>query len=187
MAPKGLPNPTRSAVATSTSDTTSTASNTAKPLPTSTTSSTLLYARRYLDWNRLTFAYHANGSQDRTFDIQEGKAVSAAITGLRQQLNLSSLYGCAPQTWCMRCKPFGDSGNIYTLLTDALSTIVISTTRSNAPRLIIINTDNIRFDIIQGPFTFDDNFIVSPRKNTFQFLPNVPYEQASVSSLPHKQ
>ena len=35
------------------------------------------------------------------FDKPKGKAISSEIYSLRQQLNLTALYGCAPQTWCL--------------------------------------------------------------------------------------
>ncbi|KAF2758945.1 hypothetical protein EJ05DRAFT_492528 [Pseudovirgaria hyperparasitica] len=150
-------------------------------LPHSNTSSSLRYARRYLDWNRLTFAYHASGSQAHTvrpLDTQAGKSVTADITTERTKLNLTSLYGCAPQTWCQTCAPFMSAGNIFSLLSTALSTVVVNSTRATTPRIIIINTGSIRFDLAKGPFTYDDSFIVSPFADAFQFIPDVPYAQA---------
>jgi len=38
---------------------------------------------------------------------------------------------------------------------------------------------SIRFDLVKGPFTFDDSFIVSPFKDAFQYLQGVPYTTAS--------
>lgn len=35
------------------------------------------------------------------------------------------------------------------------------------------------FDLVKGPFTFDDSFIVSPFTDGFQFIPSVPYKVAS--------
>ncbi|KAF3010935.1 hypothetical protein E8E13_010181 [Curvularia kusanoi] len=173
--PKGVPNPTRSAVPLRS---TSTANSTAA-IPTSTTPSTLRYARRYLDWNRLTFAYHAKGSQALSaFGTPKGAAVSTSITNARTALNLTKLYGCAPATYCQYCQPFGAPGNIFTLLQTALSTVVVNETRKTVPRLIIINTGSVRFDLAQGPFTYDDSFIVSPFSDSFQFIPDVPYAQA---------
>jgi 2',3'-cyclic-nucleotide 2'-phosphodiesterase (5'-nucleotidase family) len=55
--PKGVPNPTKKATPTKPAQATGTVS--AIVLPTSKSSSTLRYARRYLDWNRVTFNYHA--------------------------------------------------------------------------------------------------------------------------------
>ncbi|KAF4312123.1 Metallo-dependent phosphatase [Botryosphaeria dothidea] len=170
--PEGVTAPTRVAVSVN-----GTAAN--STLPTSTSPSTLRYARRYLDWNRWTFAYHAVGSQNNPFDTQHGKAVTATITGARTQLNLSSIIGCAPQTWCIDCKPFGDSGNIYTLLREAIATVLVNETRADVPRIIFINTGSVRFDLVQGPFTLDDSYIVSPFTNTIRYIPDVPYEYAS--------
>lgn len=174
--PKGVPNPTRSAVPPRSTGTTSTGAH----LPSSTSSSNLRYARRYLDWNRQTFAYHAKGSQDfDTFGTPKGAAVTSEITKERAKLNLTSLYGCAPETYCQYCKPYGTDGNIFKLLQIALSTVVVNETRKQNSRLIIINTGSIRFDLAKGPFTYDDSFIVSPFDDAFQFIPDVPYEQAS--------
>jgi len=169
-------------------------------LNSSKSASNLTYFRRYLDWNRQTFEFHAVGSQVKTFDVQQGRAVTAEIDAARNVLNLTSLYGCSPATWCMTCAPFGSSGNIYTLLSTALSAVVINQTRSTIPRLIILNTGSVRFDLVKGPFTYDgkstqtrtetlkltciaDSFIVNPFTDAFQYLPNVPYSMASVGHL----
>lgn len=170
--PEGLPAPTQPAIAVGSAAANST-------LPRSNTTSSLLYSRRYLDWNRWTFAYHAEGSQNKPFDSQQGKAVTATITGARNQLNITSVLGCAPQTWCIDCKPFGDAGNIYTLLQEVIATVISNETRADVPRLIFINTGTVRFDLVQGPFTYDDSFIVSPFTNTIRYIPDVPYEYAS--------
>jgi hypothetical protein len=58
----------------------------------------LVYPRRYLDWNRLTFAYHAEDSQSKTSDTEKGLKVLLTITSLRKQLNTTALFGCAPAT-----------------------------------------------------------------------------------------
>ncbi|KAF2265336.1 Metallo-dependent phosphatase [Lojkania enalia] len=174
--PKGVPHPTRRAIPpTSTGTTTESAR-----LSMSTTSSGPRYARRYLDWNRLTFSYHAKGSQRYTsYDTAQGVSVTSEITLEREKLNLTDLYGCAPETYCQFCKPFLADGNIFQLLQTALATVVVNDTRKDIPRLIIINTGSIRFDLAKGPFTYDDSFIVSPFADAFQFLPDVPYDQAS--------
>ncbi|KAL6703600.1 hypothetical protein ACN47E_009460 [Coniothyrium glycines] len=174
--PKSVPNPTRSAVPPKATGTVSAI----VVLPTSTSISSLRYARRYLDWNRPTFSYHAEGSQRYTaFDTSKGVSITKDITGERQKLNLTSLYGCAPETYCQYCKPFAAEGNIFKLLQTALATVVVNETRKNKSRLIIINTGSVRFDLAKGPFTYDDSFIVSPFDDAFQFIPDVPYEQAS--------
>lgn len=180
MRPRGVPNPTRRAVRVATAS-----GSAAMPSATNSTSSSnmssssLVYSRRYLDWNRLTFAYHATGSQDSTFDIRRGLRVTDEITEARQELNLTALYGCAPRTYCQSCVEFQAEGSIYGLISTALAATVVNESRADIPRLIILNTGSIRFDLVQGPFTFDDSFIVSPFTNRFVFLPDVPYAQAS--------
>lgn len=174
--PKGVPNPTRNAIAPASTGTGSVSVH----LPVSTSPSNPRYARRYLDWNRATFAYHAEGSQRYTaFDTNDGVAVTSEITAERSRLNLTDLYGCAPSTYCQYCKPYLAEGNIFKLLQIALATVVVNETRKDTPRLIIINTGSVRFDLAKGPFTYDDSFIVSPFDDAFQFIPDVPYEQAS--------
>ena len=108
--PRGVANPSRPATNTSTSG--------------------LVYSRRYLDWNRLTFEYHATDSQASTFDYHSGLRVTGEITDIRKQLNLSSLYGCAPATYCASCAPFTSAGNIFTLVPVALAATVINPARS---------------------------------------------------------
>lgn len=173
--PVGLPHPTQYAVKVN--KTASTATST----PTGMT-----YFRSYLDWNRNTFIYHTNVSHPSSFgsalpfDTPKGVALTKNITADRIALNLSSLYGCAPQNWCQTCAPFTSPNNLFSLLSKALVTTVVNPARSTKPRLIILNTGSVRYDLIQGPFTYDDSFIVSPFLDGFQFLPNVPYSLASV-------
>ena len=178
MRPKGVPNPTTKAIPLGKS--TATASSIVPSATANASNSSLVYSRRYLDWNRLTFAYHAAGSQDNTFDTSRGLEVTSEITAIRKELNLAALYGCAPETYCLSCKPFGTAGNIFTsLLPVALGAEVINSTRATTPRIIIINSGSARFDLIQGPFTYDDSFIVSPFTDGFQYIPDVPYTLAS--------
>jgi hypothetical protein len=108
--PRGVPNPTR--------------------LATNTSKSGITYSRRYLDWNRLTFEYHATSSQDNTFDYHSGIRVTGDITEVRKKLNLNALYGCAPDTYCLSCKSFGDPGNINSLLPVALGATVVNESRA---------------------------------------------------------
>lgn len=165
--PKGVPNPTQPAQKVNT---------TATAVPAAFEN--LKFFRRYLDWNRLTMAYHAVGSQSSTFSSSDGVKISNEITADRKALNLTALYGCAPQTWCLDCSPFESETNIYSVLEKALAATVINETRSDVSRLIVLNTGSVRFDLVEGPFTYDDSFIVSPFTDTFQFLPDVPYDSA---------
>ncbi|KAJ5764865.1 hypothetical protein N7520_004424 [Penicillium odoratum] len=134
--------------------------------------------RRWLDWNRRSFAYHAPGSQ-HIFNTADGLRVSEKITDSRTDLNLTFTYGCAPQSYCISCKPFGDEGNVYTLMQKAVAATVINPNRMSNSRMIIINRGAIRYDLVQGPFTLDDSYIVCPYTTPFKYIANVPYSLAS--------
>ncbi|KAJ8119665.1 hypothetical protein O1611_g10560 [Lasiodiplodia mahajangana] len=125
--PAGVPNPTRKATNTSTSP--------------------FVYSRRYLDWNRQTFAYHAETWYDHTFDYDNGRATTSDITKYREQLNLEELYGCVPQDYCLTCAPFDSSSNIFPLLAEALAEVVVNDDRKDVARYIISNTGGVRFDM----------------------------------------
>jgi hypothetical protein len=141
--------------------------------------SSLLYSRRYLDWNRMTFEHHSKGSQIQEFSTHNGAILTDRITYARKTLKLNELYGCAPRTYCTDCRPDGDPGNIFTLINDALATVVVNKTRSAIPRIILHEGGNVRYDLVQGPFTYDDLFVVVPFKNTYRFIPDVPYTNAA--------
>lgn len=149
MKPLNVSHPTQKAVIMS--HTTNSAA-TSTPSLANVRSSDLNYSRRYLDWNRMTFAYHAVGSQD--FDTFDGLRISEDINKTRTSLDLTRVYGCAPQTYCVDCAPFNSTKSIYSLVKTALVDIVINQNRpSHTKRLLFTNTAGIRFDLVQGPFT----------------------------------
>ncbi|KAI1076330.1 Metallo-dependent phosphatase-like protein [Whalleya microplaca] len=157
--PAGVPNPTRKATQNSTSS--------------------FVYSRRYLDWSRRTFEYHAATWYDKKFDYDNGLATTADITKYREQLKLGDVYGCVPQDYCISCVPFNSSNNIFPLLSDALAEVVVNESHKDTPRYVIANTGSVRFDMYKGPFTYDDSFIVSPFRDIFLYIPQVPYDIAS--------
>ncbi|KAK7211356.1 hypothetical protein V2G26_018534 [Clonostachys chloroleuca] len=137
-----------------------------------------VYSRRYLDWNRNTFMYHI--SSNKNFDSQAGLKITQEITTARKDMNLGEVYGCAPETYCISCVPFDDPKNIFPgVIKPAVNAIVLNEARKDKARMIIGNTGAIRFDLYKGPFTYDDNFVVSPFRDVFRYLPDVPFDKAS--------
>jgi len=156
--PHGVPNPTRPAKEGS--------------------KSPFVYSRRYLDWNRNTFIYHSHQKED-TFDYHSGQRVTDKITDVRQQLNLGEVYGCAPESWCTNCVPIDDKQNMFPgVIIPAVSSVVVNKDRADKSRIILGNTGSVRFDVHKGPFTYDDNFIVSPFRDVFRYIKDVPYDKA---------
>lgn len=157
--PHGVPNPSRPAKATG-------------------AKSPFVYSRRYLDWNRNTFIYHSH-QQPSTYDYHSGSRVTEEITDAREKLRLGDLYGCVPQSWCMSCAPFDSPQNLFpSAVIPAVSTIVVQEARKDKARVILGNTGSVRFDIHKGPFSYDDNFIVSPFRDVFLYIKDVPYDKA---------
>ncbi|OOF90564.1 hypothetical protein ASPCADRAFT_519130 [Aspergillus carbonarius ITEM 5010] len=167
------------------------ASRTCSP-PSTTASSTGLDStsvvrldRRYLDFNRRTFAYHAiggNGSDVVSkLDTQHGRKTTEEIYSSRVEQNLTTVLGCAPQSyyiWAERCNC---PGNIYSMVRLALNTTVKPDGKvkpEDSPRVILMGTGGIRYDLYQGPFSVGDAFTVSPYNDTFLYLPDVSYDVA---------
>lgn len=142
--------------------------------------SPFVYSRRYLDWNRKTFVYHSNNDSN-TYDYHSGRRVTSEIAKARHELRLGDVYGCAPQDWCLRCAPFNDAKkNIFPgVIYPAVSAVVVNKTRADRPRIILGSTGAIRYDLHKGPFTFDDAFIISPFRNVFLYIPDVPFDEAN--------
>jgi 2',3'-cyclic-nucleotide 2'-phosphodiesterase (5'-nucleotidase family) len=132
--------------------------------------------RRYLDFNRRTFAYHAIGAQDgdvpANFDTPLGRKVSDDILKAREDLNLTKVLGCASRSYYLWVCPPGTPGNIYTLLKDALNETVRHGPSIN-PRLILMNNGSVRYDLYQGNFTVGDALTILPFDDDFLYIPNV--------------
>ncbi len=158
--PRGVPNPTRKAVANSTTPGFTAA---ATSTGTATPSSTMPSAHSLTPISTIIAALR----------------VTAEITAAREKLGLGKVYGCVPNFYCMTCVPFTDPLNIYTALSDAMGTAVANPARAGKARFVYCNTGGIRFDMHKGPFTYDDNFIVSPFRDVFLYVPDVPYALAS--------
>lgn len=138
--------------------------------------------RRYLDWNRLTFAYHSVGLDNNgsiipsRFDTPEGLKTTQTIHDARVNLNLTQFLGCATRNYCYNCKAPQDDGNIYKLFKTALADTVVNESRKNATRIILANEGSIRDHIYKGPFYRGDAYAIVPFPNTFQFIANITFD-----------
>lgn len=146
------------------------------------------FNRRYID-NNLYGLYAHTELNETTFHTEHGRNVSKMITEARKELNLDKRYGCAPQNYWMARTPYPSDDSIFTLLDQRiLPEIIYNKTRKAIPRLAIINTGAIRFDIFKGPFTVDTTYIVSPFQSKMVYIPEVEYSVAKkVLALLNKQ
>lgn len=136
------------------------------------------FNRRYIDNNLYSF-YHHTALNIKSFPTPHGLNVSAQISAARQALNLDRRFGCAPlDLWTNRA-PFPSNQSIYSWLQDEVfPETVYDAGRGKKPRLFVINTGALRFDIFQGPFTLDTLFTLAPFNNKLQYIKNVPYAVA---------
>lgn len=136
------------------------------------------FNRRYID-NNLLGLYHHTGLNESTFPTEHGRNVSKLIAKARTALDLDQKFGCAPQDYWMARTKYPSNDSVFTLLDQqVLPDIIANESRKDIPRLAIINTGAIRFDIFKGPFTLDTTYIVSPFQSKMTYIPEVPYSIA---------
>lgn len=136
------------------------------------------FNRRYID-NNLLGLYHHTGLNESTFPTEHGRNVSELIAKARTALDLDQKFGCAPQDYWMARTKYPSNDSVFTLLDQqVLPDIIAKESRKDIPRLAIINTGAIRFDIFKGPFTLDTTYIVSPFQSKMAYIPDVPYSAA---------
>ncbi|KAF2663839.1 hypothetical protein BT63DRAFT_444299 [Microthyrium microscopicum] len=140
------------------------------------------FARRYIDKNLFSFHQHT-GLNKTTFPTELGRNVSKAIAKARSTLKLNEKYGCAPAALFVNRAPYPSDNSIFSWLADHVLPAQIgkaSRVRSKGKKtLIITNTGAMRFDIFEGPFTKDTEFLVSPFTSEFRYVPEIPVKVAA--------
>ncbi|KAI2781295.1 ser/Thr protein phosphatase family [Daldinia loculata] len=145
----------------------------------STEAATVTFKRRYIDNNLFGLHYHT-GLNETTFPTEHGRNVSRLIAEGRKTLNLDDPFGCAPQDLWMSRSPYPSDSSIFSWLeTQVIPDTIINEERKDVPRLAIVNTGAIRFDIFKGAFTKDSTYLISPFISRFNYIPDVPYAIAS--------
>ncbi|RFU30345.1 hypothetical protein B7463_g5969, partial [Scytalidium lignicola] len=138
----------------------------------------LSFKRRYIDNNLFGYYYHT-GLNETTFPTEHGKNVSAMIHQGRTALSLDYNYGCAPKNLWINRAPYPSNDSAFTWLeNEVFPDMVVNPKRAHIPRLAIMNTGGVRFDIFQGTFTRDTTYIVSPFQSKWSYIKDVPYSAA---------
>ncbi|KAG9312319.1 Metallo-dependent phosphatase-like protein [Chiua virens] len=132
------------------------------------------FTRRYLDQNRVAYEYHTTMS-NTTFDTSYGQGITAGLLQLAINFDLSYLYGYAPQTYTMDQNPYPSSENVMTLFIAEAAPVAlaINNTRAGIPNIIITNSDELRYNVFEGPFTKNDQLTAAPFTDSFYYIPNV--------------
>ena len=135
----------------------------------------LTFNRRYLDPNRLTYGFHT-GQKDKTFDTKKGRQITQGLQDLTAGFNLTYEFGIAPHDFTLNRAPYPSEDSLLSLLIQkaAPTALSINNARANNPRLVIVNSGALRFDIYTGLFTKDDQLTASPFTDAFLYITGVP-------------
>ncbi|KAG0148588.1 hypothetical protein CROQUDRAFT_41109 [Cronartium quercuum f. sp. fusiforme G11] len=135
------------------------------------------FSRRYLDPNRVTYAFHAGAD----FDTKDGIDTTHGLSQAAKEFNITYRLGTAPQSYFINRVPYTANNSMSYLLSapgGVLETTIRNPSRPHAP-LVAVNTATIRFDIFQGNFTVNDELITMPFNNDFVYIPDVPRTAAA--------
>ena len=114
-----------------------------------------------------------------------GRRITSGLKALATRFDLDFKYGTAPRDYTISRDPFPSNGSVLSLLVDQVlpSVLAVNNTRTNIPNLIIANSGAIRFDILAGLFTKNDQLTASPFTDGFNYIADVPLAVA-VAVLP---
>ncbi|KAG6816709.1 hypothetical protein H0H87_003684 [Tephrocybe sp. NHM501043] len=140
----------------------------------------IVFSRRYLDPNRITYEYHT-GRKSSQFDTGVGKSITQGLKALAKAFNLDFVFGTAPHDFTIDQAPYPSEGSSLSLFVeDALPfALAINNSRASIPNLIIVNSGLQRFDIYAGPFTRNDQLTASPFADAFLYIPNIKLSVAN--------
>lgn len=138
------------------------------------TSEAPYFFRRYIDFNRRSFEHHL-GENSTGVKSSKGHEISNRLKDIRERLKLDEVIGYVPQTYYMSARPLHSEDNLYHLITHkVLPQLHSNVTDFSIGRYVMINTGAVRYDLYEGPFTADSEYIVLPFANEWRYmeLPN---------------
>ncbi|SNX81941.1 uncharacterized protein MEPE_00646 [Melanopsichium pennsylvanicum] len=136
------------------------------------------FTRRYIDANPRNFAHHLKLNSTRQLATKKGSFIRFIMNAISEAWNLSRLHGVVPQDYYLDRVPYGDNSSLLSLLADQVLPKVVrpsEKSRQDRKSLVLINSGSQRFDVYSGPFTRNDQYIVSPFKDRFLYMPDVPW------------
>ncbi|KAG2107489.1 Metallo-dependent phosphatase-like protein [Suillus discolor] len=137
-------------------------------------SDNVTFTRRYLDQNRVTYEYHTQTS-NRTFDTDHGRSITRGLEELAARFNLSHLYGTAQQDYTLFHNPYPSNGSLVSFFIENAVpyALAINNTRASIPNIMIIDSWALRFDLLKGSFTKNDQLTIMPYQDSFLYIANV--------------
>ncbi|CAE6443239.1 unnamed protein product [Rhizoctonia solani] len=128
------------------------------------------FSRRYLDANRNTYQFHTIGGG---FDTAKGKKITQDMFQVAQDWNLNEVWGQAPQDYYLDRVEYPNDASLLNLVSEQVFPAALAAAnpeRAKLPHTTIIDTGSQRFDVYSGPFTRNDQYIVSPYSNVVVYM-----------------
>ncbi|CBQ68022.1 conserved hypothetical protein [Sporisorium reilianum SRZ2] len=136
------------------------------------------FTRRYIDANARNFAHHLQLRSPRELATKKGTFIRFIMDAIAEAWSLSRLHGVVPQDYYLDRVPYGDKASLLSLLAERVLPSVVrpaEKSRQHKQSLVLINSGSQRFDVYSGPFTRNDQYIVSPFKDRFLYMADVPW------------
>lgn len=146
-----------------------------------TSKGNLSFSRTYIDANRRNYAFHLGLANTDALDTKKGKHITEAMAKVALDWNLTQVFGKAPQDYYLDRVGLESNSSLLRLLESEVLPTIISTSnpdRKQVPNFVLANSGAQRFDIYQGNFTKNDQYIVSPFTDAFLYFTDVPYGDA---------
>lgn len=146
------------------------------------------FSRRYIDVNPLNLARHLGQSwpSSSIFNFPKADGVRQTLRNIVADRGLDEVHGFAPKDFFLERFPAHHEHSILNGTRHVLRDLFAESHRRNndasnhsnwltvSDRLVILNSGSLRADLRRGPFTTNDQFVVSPFSDEFFVLPEVP-------------
>ncbi|CAO1619575.1 unnamed protein product [Sympodiomycopsis kandeliae] len=129
------------------------------------------FSRRYIDLNPINLAHHLGKSKFHLTNT--GMSVRNYIANLTSSWHLNEVHGISPRTFHLDSYPSNHSSSILQGVNEILQRVF-----TNNDTLVVLNAASMRSDIHKGPFTTNDQYIVSPFDDEFYVLNGVAVDLA---------
>ncbi|CAD6892464.1 unnamed protein product [Tilletia controversa] len=147
----------------------------------------LRFARRYIDANALNLAFHAGVRSAKDLVTAQELFIRRLMQMISRAWGLDTLHGVVPGDYFLERFHYGHNQSLLSLLSDhVLPTIVrpsdprAQNNNSATSSLILINSFSQRHDVLAGVFTTNEQYIVSPYRDRFKYVRDVPWAHANL-------
>ena len=137
-----------------------------------------VFSRRYIDANPRNYAFHANVDHVGHLGSDRGRFVRSVMESIASAWNLTRLFGLVPQDYYLDRVPHGHEQSLLTLVEQRILPEIVrpaNPDRAHRPSVILLNSGSQRFDVYAGGFTKNDQYVVSPFRDDFLYIPDVPW------------